>query len=479
MDKTPSCDDAPIAALSTPYGRGAVAIVRGSGRNCHQLLLPLLETADAKKFKIPPYKELRLCRLISPGTQSEQRVIDEPLVVFFKGPNSYTGQDSFELHLHGGPYITKAALELLWKNGFSPAEAGAFTRRAFLNGKIDLTTAEGIRALASAESEQQWIAARSLASGKLSDSIDSMRSKLIEASAYLEAQIDFPDEGDTSSIHREQILGLTKEVYASLEKLEKSFAGGKVASHGLKVALVGKPNAGKSTLMNTLLGENRAIVSKTAGTTRDYLSEKCIIQGRLIELIDTAGIRDEHSHAPQDIDEVERIGIKRSIEIASSSDLILLLSEKDGEKDEDPFAELLGGEKTIEKPVLRIRTKIDIEDDSREPAGAARFDGWDMKISCKTLKGTEELEKLLASKVDELVASVKSDVFITEPRHQAAIVQAKTAVENFFVQSQRGAYEEMLAFELGEAKSALESIVGEISPDDVLGAIFSTFCVGK
>jgi tRNA modification GTPase len=461
-------DDQPIAALSSARGASGVAIVRLSGINTHSLLYPLIKFKNPRKLENISFSKLYLCDLVDTlSDESRHEIIDEPMVVFFKGPRSYTGEDSAELHLHGGPYIVERTLRLLYKAGFRAAEAGEYTRRAFLNGKMDLTTAEGIKELASASSKQQWMAARSLATGTLANKIENLRDTLMGAMAWLEARIDFPDEGETSEIELREVEQRVGEVKKALTALEETFDSGRVATSGLKVALFGEPNAGKSTLMNKILGENRAIVTEIAGTTRDYLEEPCLINGRLIRLIDTAGVRSDDG-----IDKVEKIGIERSFEIAKESDIVLYLCPSDSKTPEsvNQWIKEVGT-----TDFIKLATKSDLAKDSTPKW----LDKDYLQISCEKDVGIDALNKIICDKVDDLLGKIKDDVFITSARHKEAISNAHAFIDKFYEVKSDGGYEEMLAFELQEAARCLQSVIGEVASDDILGVIFSSFCVGK
>lgn len=461
-----SHDEEPIAALASGSGMAAIAIVRLSGLYCHELLQPLL------RFKGSPVcspKVLRVCSLVDPASCPAGTVIDAPMVVFFQGPQSYTGQDSAELHLHGGPYIVQKTLALLWRSGFRPAEPGEFSRRAYLAGKMDLTEAEGIHSLIAACSEQQWLAARQLASGLLRERIEGLRTLLLEAMAWLEAGIDFPDEGDTAAVDLAAVDAKVALVQKAIEALCSSYDSGRVASQGLSVALFGQPNAGKSTLLNALLGTERALVSPIAGTTRDYLEESCLVKGRLIRLIDTAGV-----HATDS--ELEQLGIERSLRLAKEADLVLFLLPADG-----PSETLTLLRSWLELLQPRAYALVLTKADLPTPAWYAALGSEHpfVALSCATHTGLQELQGLLAAKVDEHIAPLQEGAFITTARHKQALELASEALERFAVGRRHGAYEEMLAFELQDLAKQLGSIIGQVESDEVLGVVFSSFCVGK
>ena len=459
-------DEQAIVAVSSGTAPCAIAILRISGKNCHELILPCLKFV--KKNWQMEYGKLSLCRLSPPHEQ--KTILDEPMVVFFKGPYSYTGQDSAELHLHGGPYIIQQAMELLLQQGFRPAEPGEFTRRAYLAGKMDLSQAEGIRELIHANSEHQWLAARQLAGGQLRRKIESLRSKLMESMAWLEARIDFPDEKETSAVEMQEVDSRIDLVAKAISSLRDSYDSGRVATTGLKVALFGKPNAGKSTLMNKLLGTSRALVTPIAGTTRDYLEEPCLVKGRLIRLVDTAGIRDSDC-------EIERLGIERSFELAEKADIVLFIMAAD---DDDSVLEQY---KTwMSKDKIPRTIPVLSKEDLGSPIWWQSVEQPKIVTSFKdeTVSGLETLQDTLASHVDAYVKPLEEEQsFISNVRHKNALDKAHSCLERYYQGRKQGAYEEMLAFELLELSKQLGGIIGKVDSDDILGLVFGSFCVGK
>ncbi len=451
MDSATRRDEEPIAAVASGAGGGAVALVRISGAGCFDLAarcLPFLGTGPAVQLRA-----MRYGRCVDPKTGE---TLDDVMAVAFKGPASFTGQDSVEVFCHGGPYVLRRVLTAFFGVGIRAAEPGEFTRRAFLNGKMDLTEAEGIRALVEATSEHQWKAARQLATGKLKGAIERLRRELVESMAYLEAQIDFPDEGDTAHLHLSAVQQRATAVRATVERLIASYDDGKVASRGLMVALLGEPNAGKSTLMNELLGRERAIVSDVAGTTRDYLEEPCLVEGRLIRLVDMAGVRADATDA------IEKIGVETARRLAAEADLVLFLVPADRK----------GAPEAPAMKHLKVLTKADL-------AAPAWADAAWLRVSCRAGSGVEELRALLARTVDTHVSALCEDTYVTSARHVHALEAAKTALDAYFAAAAAGAYEELLAFELQQAARALEQIIGKVDNDDVLDKVFSEFCIGK
>ena len=453
----------PIAALASGSGAAGVAVLRLSGEDCHQRLAPLLRQRR-RPVDLAAWTER--CLTLTQIEAANGEVIDDALVVIFRAPRSFTGEDAAEIHCHGGPYLVRRILELCFNQGFRPATPGEFTKRAFLHGKLDLTAAEGLKELVEAESHQQWVAARHLVTGRLKAAIETLRHQLLGAAALLEAQIDFPDEGDVAQLQLAQVHERVAGVDHALERLSRSFASGQVASRGLKVALLGAPNAGKSTLMNSLLGRDRAIVTDIAGTTRDWLEEPCLVDGRLIRLIDMAGLRD----GP--VDRVEAIGMDAARQLAREADVVLLLLPADASTLACAQAHEWIKELSPREAVYVV-TKVDLT----LPTWAEET--W-LKLSCHRGDGLKELRQALAKRVDDSLGQLaKEPAFVTSARHQAAIRSARAALAAFGRASSQGAYEEMLAYELAQATDALRGIVGEISNEDVLGRIFAEFCVGK
>jgi tRNA modification GTPase len=447
-------DEHPIVALASGSGPGAVGVIRLSGNHCWEIVRgcvggsapPAERMASLKMFKDPKTLE----------------VIDDLVLVFFKGPRSFTGQDTVELCCHGGPFIIQRILGILYSLGARPAAAGEFTKRALLNGKLDLTAAEGIKDLVEAQSRQQWLAGRQLYSGKLKHQIEALRKELIGAMAYLEAMIDFPDEGDTQHVGLNHVRGRLRDVSSQLGSLVSTFQSGRVASRGLMVAFAGAPNAGKSTLLNTLLGRQRAIVSPIAGTTRDYIEETCLIDGRLVRLVDTAGIRETK-------DIIEREGVELSRKIMTEADVVITLSAADSTDSERGTLTKLTSD--ITSPILPLQTKSDLG----KPGWATGM----IQISCETEAGLPELRAKLVELVDKHTGSIEEKPFLTSQRQQSALTLAMSSLERFQSQDKAGAGHEMLAFEIQEASRALSAVIGDVTHEDILDKVFSEFCIGK
>ncbi len=450
-------DDDAICALSTPVGKGAIGLIRVSGKDCHQLVQNCLY------HKKPPGRSMARNFFFDP---TNQETLDEIMVVFFTSPASFTGQDSVELTFHGGGYILRKALSILYSQGVRAAEPGEFTRRAFLNGKIDLSRAEGIHDLIEAQSQEQWQAARVLTSGRLQKIIEALRENLLKALAYLEAQIDFPDEKETEDLDFKLVDGFVLDLMASISKLKAGYDSGRVAANGMQVVIWGRPNVGKSTLLNRLLDYERALVSDQPGTTRDYLEESCLLAGRLFRFVDTAGIRKTSS-------QIEAMGIEASERLVTKADLVLLLATADSSEEYKAMQEDAFPLEPQANHILRVWTKKDLYP-CPEPLKAK---GW---LEIAAIDSISTLKDRLVAIMDERLGSFHADQEgISNARHLDCLTKAFANLERYNELRKDGGYEELLAFELQEANRHLSSIIGAISGDEILDQVFSTFCLGK
>lgn len=453
-------DHDPIAALATGACPSPISIIRFSGENSHKSLKKHL--LFLKKRAQTKTNQLYFANLID----NNNDVLDSVMVVFFKHGFSYTGEESAELYLHGSSFIIQTALLLFYKSSFRPANPGEFTRRRFLNGKIDLLQAEGVHALINSQSRQQWIAATNLSDGKLGKLVNKIRTDIKQSLALLEARIDFPEEEETSNTSRSTVLEWVESVEKTINRLIRSFEDGRIASQGLRVALIGRPNVGKSTLMNLLLNSDRAIVSEVPGTTRDYIEEPCLLDGRLFRIVDTAGIR-------SNAEKIEAIGIKHSIKIAKESDIIIYLEEatqipKDSRKDLIDEGYLNSNQK-----IIRVASKSDLY-----PQHHQKTSSW-LHYSSVDERGFSALKSTLISTVDNHISKLTEQTFITSTRQKNALEKSMSSLTAFRSAYKSGEYDEVLAFELRACIISLGSIVGEISSDEILDVIFSSFCVGK
>lgn len=461
-------DEEPIVAVASGSCDGAISIIRGSGQGCLELLSPFLQSfSKSLSPQLMQANVLKRYKFVSPKKNNE--VIDDIVAVAFIGPHSYTGEDSFELYFHGSAYIIEKALVALIgnNNGFRMAQPGEFTRRSYLNGKIDLTQAEGIESLISSETEHQWKAARSLADGRLKKHIKNLRQTLIDALAFLEARIDFPDEEETSHIQYDLITNKVDLVKNSLKELIDRYDSGRIASEGLKVCFVGEPNAGKSTLLNLLLEQERSIVTDIPGTTRDYVKEKFIIDGKLFTLVDTAGLRSKTE------DKVEKIGMDRTIEQAKIADVVLFLIPSTCSLDE--------AQSNLKRWLVEIEpknycvliTKADLKS-FKEQLSIQQY-----PISSLHNEGIDAVKKKLCSYYGEKCQAIETSILITNTRHKVAIENAFAAIQQFYQALAEEQFDEILAFELKNAFSALSEVIGHVTSDDLLDVVFSNFCLGK
>jgi len=451
-----------IAAIATPYGEGAIGIVRLSGPDTLKIVQKIFKSPSGKiRPRFAHYGEV-----VDPKSGE---VIDEGVLIYYKAPRSYTGEDMAELNLHGNPLILREVLALLISQGARLAEPGEFTKRAFLNGKLDLTQAEAVAELISAKTELARKLALNQLKGALSKEIKPLREELLMLHALVESSIEFEEE-DIPTITPEELKERIRTILKRVEKLLQTAQTGRAIRQGIKLAIVGRPNVGKSSLFNRLLGEERAIVSDIAGTTRDYIEETVNIKGVPVRLIDTAGIREA-------ADEIEKIGVERSLQKLEEADVILfVLDASEPPREEDRrLANLVA---RADKPVLVVLNKVDkgvvLE---RLPEGLEKFSV--VKVSAKTGEGLEELREEILKKAGVFTAE-GGDIYISL-RHEELLKRAKAALENALAYLEGGEFysPEILMLDLREATDALGEIVGAVATEDVLGQIFSTFCIGK
>ncbi|MBR3887514.1 MAG: tRNA uridine-5-carboxymethylaminomethyl(34) synthesis GTPase MnmE [Clostridia bacterium] len=446
-----------IVAISTPAGNGGIGIVRMSGDSSLEILKKIFKPVKSGDFEP---NVMRLGEIID----SEGNVVDQVLVSYFKAPKSYTGEDICEVNCHGGYIASKKVLELLLENGATPAAGGEFTKRAFLNGKMDLTQAEAVADLINSKTEKEGKASAAQLEGKLGRNIREIKDGIVDLLADIEADIDYPEYEDIEDVKNERIISTLDEQIEKLDKLEKSFESGKILKNGILTAIIGKPNVGKSSLMNVLLKEDRAIVTEIAGTTRDTIEEYVNLKGISLRLVDTAGIRDTE-------DIVENIGVEKSKKALNDAELVLFLV--DGSKElSDEDKKLYEEIKT--KNHIVIKNKIDL--DEKE---LSLNDGNIVKISAKTGEGITELE----DKIEELFnlknLESENELIITNIRHKDLINKAKNGLIKANNTVKDGLPVDMISINIQEAIKDLCEILGESISDDVLNRIFEKFCVGK
>lgn len=451
-----------IAAVATPVGSGGIGIVRVSGPGSERIGTEVFRGTKGGGFES---HRLYYGRFINPADGS---VIDEGMAVLMRAPRSYTREDVLELHCHGGYLVVRSLLQACVAAGAGLADPGEFTRRAFLNGRIDLAQAESVLDIINSRTDTALALAQRQREGHLGRLLAEVRSLAGEALAVVEAHIDFPDE-DIEPSSLDIISARIASAGTIVQRLVDSFRYGKVLREGVSVLLAGKPNAGKSSLLNALLSEERAIVSSIPGTTRDMIEEVISIDGLPVRIIDAAGIRRSHG------DELEQEGIRRTLERLSEADLVLFLVDGTRPLDHDDheiLAALAG------KQHLMVITKEDLAGDYIP----APFPGChaQIRISAKTGKNLDELRMLLFSYFTHSVSLGPDDlVAVSSARHHDILLRATAILNALQGHVASGHPPELLAADLREFLSAVGEITGMTTPDDVLDLIFSTFCIGK
>jgi tRNA modification GTPase len=443
-----------IVAIATPAGRGAVGVVRLSGDRVGSLLERHLRWHNGRR---PPPRTLGRARFVD----GSQGAVDEVLAAYFPGPRSYTGEDVAEIHGHGSPVLLEAIVDGLIASGARLARPGEFTERAFLAGKIDLTQAEAVQALVAARSRNAAALAERLLDGALGERIRRLQEAVVDIQAEVEAGIDFVEE-ELDIASAERLAERLARVTAEVDRLLAGYAAGRRLLGGVRVALVGATNAGKSSLFNELLGEDRSIVTPEAGTTRDYVEVEVEWQGLAVHLIDTAGLRSGTSTA-----EVE--GVNRSRQEARRADL--LLHVVDGCRPEVTL-ELAETQPAI--PTLMVWNKIDVG--PPPPNGA--LGGEVVAASAVTGEGVERIRRWITASADGRDGG-DEEALLCLPRQREAVARARCGLAAARGGLVECASPELVAFELREAQEALGEVVGSKTPDDVLAAIFSRFCIGK
>ncbi len=453
--------DDTIAAIATPPGIGAIGVIRLSGNRSFEIINNVFPSKDLS---------IQLANTLHVGYLKEgDTTIDEVVILIFKAPSSYTGEDVIEISCHGSPYIQQQVINALIHHGARLAKAGEFTQRAFFNGKLDLTQAEAVADLIASNTTASQNAALKNMRGGFSSILKEMREHLIQFSALIELELDFSEE-DVEFADRKKFLELLDEVSETVKKLLQSFQLGNVIKNGVSVAIVGSPNAGKSTLLNTLLNENRAIVSEIAGTTRDTIEEIININGILFRLIDTAGIR-EHS---QDI--IENMGVLKSKEKIQLADIVLYLFDIN-ESNEDEIISFVREIKKQNNNVIAVANKIDCSDEKllqhfKERMQEALF------ISAKMDTGVELLkEKLFNIVVGD--SELSENIVLTNARHYAALNEVQASLTDIKKGIENKISGDLLSSDIRRCLHYIGEITGEISNEDMLDYIFSKFCIGK
>ena len=456
-----------IIALATASGAGAIAVLRVSGPEALTISNTLFKSIHDKDLLNQPTHTVHLGHIVD-----GDRILDEVLVSIFKNPQSYTGEDVVEISCHGSSYIQQEILQLFIRKGCRAAEAGEFTLRAFLNGKMDLSQAEAVADLIASDSAAAHQIALQQMRGGFSSEIKNLREELLNFASLIELELDFSEE-DVAFADRKQFEDLLHRIVNVLKYLMDSFATGNVIKNGVPISIVGAPNVGKSTLLNALLNEDKAIVSNIAGTTRDAIEDELIIQGIKFRFIDTAGIR-------QTDDTVESIGIKKTFAKMAQSQVIIQLLDASIISKANTTDVLSSVAKTKaqypEKETLVVLNKMDLADKTLVSKIFSELNP--VCMSAKTGEGVE----LLKTKLLDMVQTGKlrnNDTIITNARHYDALRLALENIQNVQEGLQTGLSGDLLAIDIREALYHFGRITGEISTDDLLGNIFANFCIGK
>ncbi len=458
MNPIASMDDT-IVALATPQGVGAIAVIRLSGKEAIAICNKVFRGKDLTKQE---------SHTIHFGTiRDGEKIIDEVLVSLFIAPKSFTKEDVVEISTHGSPYIIKQVIQLFLREGARLARAGEFTKRAFMNGQFDLAQAEAVADLIHSDSEAAHSAAMNQMRGGFSAEIAALRDQLIYFASMVELELDFSEE-DVEFADRTELQNLVNRLQTVIKKLIDSFDLGNVIKNGVPTVIAGKPNAGKSTLLNALLNEEKAIVSDVAGTTRDFIEDEIHLEGLSFRFIDTAGLRDTD-------DKVEAIGVERTREKMKQASVIIYLFDLVNESLEDINAEV----KNLEAqsiPFIKVGNKID-EADAEKIASLQVQDGW-LFISAGKKENLEELKDQLVSKVN--LQEIKSgNTVVTNARHYESLIRTSEALDNVTTAIAAQISGDLMAMDIREALHYLGEISGTVTTDDLLETIFSKFCIGK
>lgn len=450
----------PIAAIATPVGEGGIAVIRISGKDA---IKKVNEAFKGKDLTKEASHTVHFGNIIN----KKGKVVDEVLVTLFHAPRSYTGEESAEISCHGGVLVTQQVLETILERDIRSAEPGEFTQRAFLNGKMELSQAEAVADLIHAKSRKALDAAHQQLEGRLGEHIKQFRQQIIDATAMVELELDFIEE-DVEFANKEQLEKLLKELDREIDSLLATYETGRLVKHGVRTVFIGLPNAGKSTLLNTLVGKNRAIVTDIAGTTRDTIDVDWSYDGLLFKLIDTAGLRDTS-------DVIEAEGVKRSQKAFEEADLAVYLKDlsqpftAEERKDIGTFQKRAG-----DTPFVLIGTKKDIAVEVEDK----RLD-YDLKISALEGEKIEELKKLMKQRALENKHYDASSLLVTSSRHRDALLKSQEHIQSALKALSQGMTGDFLSIDLRAALNELGTITGEITNEDVLDSIFSRFCIGK
>ena len=462
-----------IVALASPSGAGAIAVIRVSGSDALTIAEQVFQSVSGKYISQQKTHTIHLGHIVEEG-----KIFDQVLVSLFKNPHSYTGEDVVEISCHGSTYIQQQIIQLLLRKGCRMAQAGEFTLRAFLNGKLDLSQAEAVADLISSDNEASHQIAMQQMRGGFSNEIAKLREELLNFASLIELELDFAEE-DVAFADRTQFNELLTRIEFVLKRLIDSFAVGNVIKNGIPVAIVGEPNVGKSTLLNALLNEERAIVSEIAGTTRDTIEDELVIGGIGFRFIDTAGIRETK-------DVVESIGIKKTFEKIEQAQVVLFLI--------DSLQLIIDNENTVkieiekiknqfpQKPLIVVTNKVDLLNakDQIKFKNQLSIIHYPLliEISAKQKQGIDELKTQLLSFVNT-GALRNNETIVTNTRHYDSLLKALEEIQKVTFGLQSNLPSDLMAIDIRQALYYFGEITGEVTSDELLGNIFANFCIGK
>lgn len=458
-----------IAAISTAMAESGIGIVRMSGEEAFAIADKIYKNRKGKRLSDQKTHTIHYGFI-----EEEGKVIDEVLVMLMRGPHTFTGEDTVEIDCHGGVYVVKKILEACIRNGARPAQPGEFTKRAFLNGKMDLSQAEAVIDVIQSQNDYALKSSLKQLRGSVKEKISDLRNKIIYHTAFIESALDDPEhisiDGYGNVLKKE-----TKEIIEEIETLLKTADDGRIIREGINTVILGKPNAGKSSLLNVLLGEERAIVTEIAGTTRDILQETINLQGISLNIIDTAGIRNTN-------DKVEKIGVDKAKDYAKEADLIIYVVDSSNDLDENDYEimKFIQGKKSIlllnKSDLERKVTKEEIKKICKEynieniPV---------IEISAKEEKGIDRLEEIVKEMFYHGEISFNNEIYITNIRHKTALERAKDSLMKVIESIENDMPEDFYSIDLMDAYETLGSITGEMVGEDLVNEIFSKFCMGK
>ena len=453
-----------IAALSSPIGKGGVAVIRISGSEAFEIAERVFKSASGKKIA-----DLKPNMMTYGHIMSDENIIDDGLCVKFCAPRSFTGEDTIEINCHGGVFITQKVLSTVFAAGARPAEAGEFTRRAFVNGKMALSQAEALGTLLEAKNDEQVILSRSAMGGKIKAACDSLYKQMVGLVAQVYAKVDYPEE-DLADMDSSEMADATRQLLKDVSALKSTYKTGHAVMEGIRTVICGKPNVGKSSLYNKLVGREAAIVTEIEGTTRDILTETVSLGRVTLRLVDTAGIRDT-------MDTVERIGVERAKQSLDEAELVLAVFDNSRELDSGDF-EIISALKNLGATKIALINKDDEKNVLSEDVLKDNFDKI-LRISAKNDDGTDSLRALVEELYINEQIDTQNDAVLINARQHASLVNAEKHLSLALEALECGLSPDLAGMDLELAMSHLSEIDGREVDEDIVSEIFSHFCVGK